>query len=178
MSAAALVAIGAAPARAFERQQHLGVGLGPSLLSIDDKSTVSLGGGVGPHYAYGLTDMFDLVVEGGMHRVALKEDAGATTPHTRPTTIYQLGVGARYVFDVLRWVPYVQLTGGAHALTGGTLDRPLVLPSFSLGLGVDYQFTRSFGAGLGLRQHTFLARTSTYPTFTTALLRVEYAWGF
>ena len=53
----------ASPARAVEREQHFGVDLGGGLLVIGNKSTSDLGATAMVHYAYGLSDAFNLMVE-------------------------------------------------------------------------------------------------------------------
>jgi hypothetical protein len=45
-------------------------------------------------------------------------------------------------------------------------------------VGLDYRFTRSFSAGLMLREHFLFTEMSTYTSFTQALARVEYVWGW
>ena len=47
-----------------------------------------------------------------------------------------------------------------------------------LGAGLDYQLSRSWAVGVGIRQHMLLTKMSTYPSYTTGLLRLEYMWGF
>jgi hypothetical protein len=178
-AAACFSAIFASPivARAFERQHHVGVDLGLSMLSIDGKSSLDLGGGVGAHYTYGLTDQFNFVVEGSYSRVALSESSPGS-PHTLPTGVSHLGVGVMYVLDVLQWVPYFGLVGGGYLLSGGTLDNPKLLPGIELGLGLDYQLNRSFAVGVAGRQTLLITEMSTYPSFTNVFARCEYIWGW
>jgi len=166
-------------AAAFERQHHLGVDGGLSMLDVADKSSLDVGAGIGVHYAYGLSDAFNLVVEGTSSLVALKEHLDdPTTPHTRPTTVSSLGVGVVYVFDVLRWVPYAGVLGSSYLLGGGTLDKATLILGAQLAVGLDYQITRSVAVGVAGRQHLLLTDLSTYPTYTTIFARVEYVWGW
>ena len=58
---------------AAEKQHHIGAGGGVSILKIDDKTTLSVGGLGLLHYAYGLTDAFNLVAEAGYAQVAVGE---------------------------------------------------------------------------------------------------------
>ncbi len=169
----------AGAAGAVERQHHIGVDGGLSMLDVADKSTLDVGGGLGLHYTYGLSDAFNFVAEGTGSIVALKQHLDQpTSPHTRPSTLSSLAVGVVYVLDVLRWVPYGGLLAGGYMLTGGTLDKATFDGGVQVALGVDYQVTRSFSAGLALRQHMLLTDLSTYPTYTTAFLRLEYVWGW
>lgn len=166
-------------AQAIEKQHHLGVAPAIGILSIDDKSTASVGLGGAAHYTYGLNDQFNLVLEGSSVVVAAdqKQDF-MTSPRTRPSMVHQASAGVAYVLDILRWVPYVQVQGGACMLTGGTLPDSLVLPALSIGLGVDYQFSRTFAVGLAGREHLMLTKLDTYSSYTTVLLRFEIMWGY
>jgi hypothetical protein len=178
---ATATALGAlAPAaRAVERQHHLGLGPTLGMLKVDDKPTLSVGVGATLHYAYGLNDQFNLMAELGSVVVAAEEKLNTPdTPRTRPTRADQASVGLGYVIDILTWVPYLTAQVGAHHLSGGTLASSLVIPSAQLGVGVDYQLSRTFAVGVAARQHFLLTKMSDYPTYTTATLRLEYMWGF
>ena len=87
-------------------------------------------------------------------------------------------VGVAYVIDITQFVPYIGLSGGASRLAGGTLADPLILPGLSASIGIDYQFSRSFALGFGLRQHLMISKLEEYPSYTTAVLRFEYMWGY
>jgi hypothetical protein len=173
----ALVAI-APRARAVEREHHLGIEAGTSMLVIADKSTPDVGAGLGAHWTYGLSDAFNLVVDGSWSLVAIGEKAiDASTPATRPASVASLDAGAAYVFDVLRWVPWVSLEVGGYALNGGTISGVKFLPGAALALGVDYRISRSWAVGVSVRQHAFLD-LSTYPSYTQTFGRFEYTWGW
>lgn len=177
--AAAIAFVSAAPeASAVERQHHLGVGGGLAMLKIDDKSTLSVGGTGSLHYAYGLSDAFNLMVEGGYGVVALGEDKGAGIPPTRPSTLGHFGLGAGYVLDVVQWVPYVGALATGYTMSGGSLDKTRIDLGVGVAAGLDYQLTRSFAVGAAVRQHFILTAMSTYPSYTEALLRAEYVWGW
>jgi hypothetical protein len=88
-------------------------------------------------------------------------------------------VGVAYKLDVLRWVPWAGVYAGYLAF----LEQPRTDLTFKrhdlalgLGLGLDYAFTRKFGAGVTLRFDEALGRANT-STFD-ALLRAEYRWGW
>jgi opacity protein-like surface antigen len=172
-------ALGARDAHAIERQHHVGVGASWSTLFIDDKSTPSTGAGIGLHYAYGLNDQFNFMGELSASIVAKdqKQDT-PDTPRTRPADVEQATVGVGYVIDVLRWVPYLCALGGAYRLGGGTLESAKILPGVEVGLGLDYQLSRDWAIGVAAREHLFVTKLSTYPSYTTVLLRAEYMWGF
>jgi hypothetical protein len=176
---AAVVLLAPSTASAVEKQHHLGLGGGPSFLVIDDKSTVSIGGGLALHYAYGLNDTFNLMVEGSSSIVAANQDQDTPdTPRTRPGGVDHGAFGVGYVIDVLQWIPYVCALGGVYRLHGGTLDHDLFLPGVSVGAGLDYQLSRSFAIGVAGREHFMLSKLGTYPSYTTVLLRGEYMWGW
>ena len=82
------------------------------------------------------------------------------------------------MIDILRWVPYIGVQGGVFRLAGGTVPEALILPGLSLGAGLDYQITRHVAVGAAFRQHLMISKLDTYPSYTTALLRFEYMWGY
>lgn len=173
------LACGAGDAHAIERQHHLGLGPALGVLEIQDKSTASAGFGGALHYAYGLTDQWNLTASASSVVVAAdqKQDQ-PTSPRTRPATVDNLGVGAAYVIDILRWVPYLGVEAGAYRLAGGTVASSLFVPGASAGAGLDYQLNRDFAVGVAGRQHFILGKLSTYPSYTTVVLRFEYMWGY
>jgi hypothetical protein len=177
----AIVALLAIPctASAVENQHHIGLGPSLAILKIDDKSTVDVGAGLGLHYTYGLNDQIQLMAEASSAIVAAKQGQDEpTSPHTRPGGVDHVAFGAGYVIDVIRWVPYIGALGSLYRLSGGTLEKSLFIPGLELGAGIDYQLSRNWAVGLAGRQHMLLTKLSTYPTYTTVLLRVEYMWGF
>jgi len=170
--------IAASSASAFERQHHFGLDGGVGMLKVGGKDSLSVGGGGGLHYTYGMTDAFDLMVEGCFMQVALEELPAKGIQSNRPTSFSNAGVGVSYVLDVLRFVPYFGILLGGYRLSGGTLDSALVLPGASLAVGLDYQINRHWAVGLGGRQALLLTKASTYPSYTTVMMRLEYMWGF
>lgn len=168
------------PAEAIERQHHLGLAPSLAILDVKGKSTASVGGGGALHYTYGLTDQWNLAVELGSAVVAAKQDQDTLeTPKTRPAGVDHGSIGASYVIDILQWVPYLGVTGGVYRLWGGTLEpSPLILPGLAVSAGLDYQLTRHLAVGVGVRQHFLLSKIDVYPSYTTAVLRFEYMWGY
>jgi hypothetical protein len=174
---AALLATSSAPA--VERQHHLTLGPELAILKIDNKSTLDVGGGVAAAYAYGLTDQWNLIAEGAFAEVAANQGQDTpTSPKNRPDGVDRGTVGIGYVVDILRWVPTFSVLAGGYRLHGGTLDGSLILPAASAGLSLDYQLSRKFAIGVSGRQHFFFTKMSTYPSFTTAVLRFEWMWGY
>ena len=167
----------AAPAAAVEREQHVGLDAGSAILGMSDKTDVGVA--LGAHWAYGLTDEFNLMAEGSFSLVSPGESiASAATPRTRPATTANAGVGVAYVFDILRWVPYAGILAEGYALMGGTLPSTTWIPGGAIAVGLDYRLDRSFAAGVAFRQHLLATDTSTYPSFTQVFARVEYTWGW
>jgi hypothetical protein len=161
-------AVWAAPttARAFERQWHVGAALGAA-----SGKGLGLSPAAGAYAAYGLSDAFDARVELSARGYDLAKSA-------HPNALSAMA-GVAYKLDVLRWVPWA----GAYAGYLTFLDTPPVGSAFKahdvalgLGVGLDYAFSRSLGAGATLRFDQALSRSSA--TSFEALLRVEYRWGW
>jgi len=171
---AALVAtlLGSSPASAFERQWHLGGGLGVASFAGGE---ANIGPALGVHGAYGLSDMFDLRGEltGSTH----------TLDDGRRLNLYSASIGLAYKIDVLEWIPYVGLLVGSYIFSGD--GKPANQSGGFIGvstmLGIDYALSRSFGLGLQLRYHGGLYDPPTSLTdgaYFTGLLRAEYRWGW
>jgi hypothetical protein len=166
----------ASDASAFERQHHLGIDGGVAFISIDQKPTLSVGAGGGIHYAYGLSDAFNLLIEGAFCAVALQEDQEPL--HNRPTMIENVGAGVAYTLDVTRWVPYVGLMVSGFSLHGGSVEDVRFAVGGTIAAGIDYQLTRRVALGVAVRQHFLLSDFNNYPSYTQIFLRAEYVWGF
>ncbi|MDB5218650.1 MAG: hypothetical protein JWO86_6577 [Myxococcaceae bacterium] len=174
-------ALAAAPtaAHALERQHHIGLDPSLSILKVDDKSTVSVGAVLGLHYTYGIDDQFNFMAELNASIVAANQKQDTpTTPHSRPAEVDHALVGVGYVIDVLRWVPYFGVLAGGYRLSGGTLDNALLVFGGAAQLGLDYQLSRHWAIGAAGQQHFLLTKMSTYPSYTTVMLRFEYMWGY
>jgi len=181
----AAVVLSPCAAGAFEHQHELGIDGGVAFISIDQKPTLSVGGGGGIHYSYGLTDAFNLMIEGAFCPVALQELPGPGILDNRPTMIENVGAGIGYTLDVVRWVPYVGVLASAFALHGGTIDGVRFAGGPTLAVGFDYQLTRGpkhFAVGIASRLHfpltDWTSGTVTYPVYVQIFLRAEYVWGF
>jgi hypothetical protein len=172
-----LVAL-APPARAVEHEHHVGGGVGPSILVVDDRSGVEAGAGAAVFYTYGLSDAFNLLVEASSSAVGLNEKLDTPdTPHTRPATVSSLGAGVAYVLDVVRWVPYGGILATGYYLGGGTIDGGVGVAGAQIALGLDYKFSFAWAVGVAYRQHMLLSKMSTYPSFSQLFFKIEYSWG-
>lgn len=175
----AFVLLLAGEAHAIERQHHVGINPQLSILAVDDKSTASVGGGGMIHYAYGVSDTFNFMVEASSSSVARDQQQDyPEAPRTRPAGVDHAAFGLGYIIDVFKWVPYVSLMGGVYRVYGGTVPEALLLPGLSAGVGIDYQLSRSWATGIGVRQHFMVSKLDTYPSYTNAFLRLEYMWGW
>jgi hypothetical protein len=167
LGAALVLALGlsSSAAGAFERQWRLGGGLGGATLD-----GAGLGPAVGVHGGYGLSDMFDLQLElvGSRHR---GQDA--------ETDVVSASAGISYKVDVFEWIPYVLLTGGAYHYGGdvGPNGEAGLQAGASVGVGLDYMWSRAFAVGVQLRQHTSFSDGVAF-SYRTGLLRAEYRWGW
>ncbi len=163
-------------AGAVEQEHHIGVDLGLGMLTISDQSAPDVGATFGVHYTYGLTDQFNLLAEVQYSRVAFNAiDPG--DPPTHPSNVWDADVGAAYVFDVLRWVPYIGALGGAYVLDGGTIPGNLVLPGVEFVLGLDYLLTPRWSVGFEASEHMLFTDVSLYTSFTNVVARGEFVWG-
>ena len=146
------------------------------------QSPVSLGGVVGAFYTYGITDQFNLLVEGSFALQGVTEspisDKDPTVPAVRPRFLGTGAAGVSYVLDVLQWVPYGGLLLGVNALGGGTMPGVVVSPDAILAIGLDYQFGRRVTLGGAFRQHFALTQLSVYPSYSQLFLKLEYTWGY
>jgi hypothetical protein len=151
----------ASPARAFERQFHLGGGLG----AAQPSGGYDLGPALGIHAAYGLTDAFDLRLE----LQGSRNDVG-----TLPVSFYGTRLGLAYKIDVMQLIPYAGVSAGGFAVVweGGSLARP----SGGAYFGLDYGMSPHFGLGALVNGDFIVVNPAV--VVTTVLLRAEYRADF
>ncbi len=172
-------ALAPSEAAAVEHQHHVGLDPSLSILKVADKSTASVGVGLSVHYTYGISDQFNFMSELNASQVAASQEQDQpSSPRTRPSTVAHGLAGVGYVIDVLRWVPYVGVLVGGYHISGGTLDASALAFGGAVQLGLDYQLSRHWALGASGEQHLLVTKLSRYPSYTTAMLRVEYMWGF
>ena len=163
----------AGEAQAFEREWHLGGGLGVTAYP----SNYTLGPALGLNGAYGISDVFDLKLEvlGSYH--GYDPNPRLPTAHAEPLSI---AAGISYKLDVLQWISYAAILIG-YSHVGGALPigepfrRDDAIAAAEVGL--DYAMSRDFGLGLSLRSDLRISTPSQGETFTP-MLRAEYHWGF
>ena len=164
-------------ATAAERQHHLGLAPVGSLVKVR-RNFLNAGAGATVLYTYGLTDQFNLMVEGTHSFLGLGHTDAPTRPPIRPGFMSTGAAGISYVLDVLRWVPYAGILASGNVLGGGTLPGAFFAPGGQLAVGLDYQFTRNFVVGAGFRQHFLLTKLKDYPSYSSLFFKVEWQWGF
>jgi hypothetical protein len=159
-------------ASAFERQWHAGAGFGYALFGNAAGAQQGFGGAA--HLTYGLTDTWNLLA----HVDLTRHPSGQLT-------VAGGAVGAAYVLDVLRWVPYAgAMIGGYDLWTGGAACAPATgvrchspRVDLSVPVGLDYQLGRSFAVGVEGRYHLLLGGDPA-AHLLTVFARAEYVWGF
>jgi hypothetical protein len=148
-------------AHAFEREWHLGGGLGAAAAN-----GYRLGPALNAYAAYGLTDAFDV-------RLELAGSRSATVPD--PAYLYSAKLAFVYKIDVIQWIPYFGLAGGYLRVTERVAPFALGQPTAGLIGGLDYAVSRSFGLGIaGTYDYAFHPAAG----YANAFLRAEYHFGF
>lgn len=160
-------------ARAFEREWHVGGGLGVRAFPHH----YSAGPALGLHGAYGISDVFDLKLELLGSYQTYRPNPLLPREGAEP---YSAAAGLSYKLDVLQWIPYGALLVGYQHVAGRLpqgepFRRDDALLAFVLGL--DYAMTRSFGLGGSLRADVLLSNPDQSLSFVP-MLRAEYHWGF
>jgi hypothetical protein len=167
LAAYAVASLGDAPAQAVEHQWHFGVDVGYAQLVSPDAP--GMGGAL--YAKYGINDWINLVAE------------VSSSGHPAPSQVIFGGrVGAEYVFDVLRWVPYVgALAGGSTVFTTSTscAGAACLSPRLDLEIpmGLDYQVSRSFALG-AVGKIEVLVGVGSPVMLGGGFARAEYFFGF
>jgi hypothetical protein len=163
---AVLLAIGlqASPALAGEDDRSLSVGLGYGRFSVPD-DIAPHGGVLSFDYEHGFADALSFHASAGGGYYPVGDGA--------PGYGAQASLGLTYLFDVVRYVPYIRLGLGGIVLRAEELDTD-VSPLLELGIGMDVLHSRSWSYGIAARFESFIVDTS----FFTAGVRVSYRWGF
>ncbi|MET0792049.1 MAG: hypothetical protein ABW061_11060 [Polyangiaceae bacterium] len=160
-------------ARAFEREWHVGGGIGVTAYP----HYYTAGPALGLNAAYGVSDVFDVKLEllGSLNTYT--PPLADSSEHAEP---WSAVAGLSYKLDVLQWIPYGALLVGYQHI-GGRLPatepfrRDDALAAVVLGL--DYAATRNFGLGASVRAD-FLLSSADHSAALTPMLRAEYHWGF
>lgn len=165
----------APPARAFEREWHVGAGAGLTDLTAEG---IGLGPEIGAHVSYGLSDTFDLRLDGRYAHLPLElAGAAAHPPLSEGRSFAFVDAALAYKVDILRAVPWLALGAGYFAAFEDPLPEQ-ALRSHDLHLfgavGLDYALTRQLGLGATARYGYLLAGSGALG----AQLYAEYRFGF
>ena len=151
----------AEPARAFERQWHVGGGFGVA----SESGGYDMGLVLGLHGAYGISDVFDvrLELQGSRH------DFGGI-----PVSLYFARAGLAYKLDVLQWIPYLGGAGGAFSVVWD--EGATIKPCATAFVGLDYAVSEHVSVGvLGAFDYVF---ANPNLVVGTGLVRGEYRFGW
>jgi hypothetical protein len=151
------IVVNATPARAFERQFHLGGGLG----AAQPSGGYELGPALGIHSAYGLTDAFDL---------RLELQGSQSDFDTVTVSFYAARLGLAYKIDVMQWIPYAGVSAGGFVVAWE--GASLVRPSGGAYFGLDYGMSPHFGLGVFVNGDFIVVNPAVI--VTSVLLRAEY----
>jgi hypothetical protein len=140
-------AVGSTARAAGEGEWQLSARLGGGTVSIDGRSPW------GPEAAfdleYGITDAWAarVSVGGSLHPVDADMKAHLPGGNVNATTAL---AGVTYTFDVLRLIPYGEVSVGLVRF-GGAVTNPHTTLGSELGLGADYLLSRRWAVGLSFQ---------------------------
>jgi len=153
-----------APLPAAEGELRAGASAGVGVLS---------GHGAGPAAeafgAYGLSDLFDAIVE--LHDSFHGANGSAD--------VLSASAGLAVKLDVLEWVPHAALLGGYYYYAGSPASHGEhgSEPGASAQIGLDYLLSRELSVGVDARAHASFTDGIHLPLFT-ATIGAAYRWGF
>jgi hypothetical protein len=159
-------------AHAFEREWHLGVGLGAAAAN-----EYRVGPALNAYAAYGVSDVFDLRLEllGSQHFVTPPRPELGLATREAPSLFYGGKVALAYKIDVIQWIPYVALTAGYLGVTLPLAPYTSGQPSAGILAGLDYVASRDFGLGAALDYDYAFHPGAAYAAL---LVRAEFHFGY
>lgn len=162
---------------AFERQWHLGGGVGGVYAN-----GFSIGPALNAYAAYGLSDVFDARLEASVsrnqHDPFVSYDAAS--PRLRlleadASLLYGAKLAVAYKVDVIEWIPYAGPSVGFLGVAAPEGRYSSISPTVGAIAGMDYAFSRDIGFGLaGLYDFALIGRANVISAF----LRAEYHFGY
>lgn len=188
---AALASFLVAPrASAFEREWHLGGGLG-----LAAAPGYFLGPAGGIYGSYGVSDAFDVraelstSIQGRLRRDSqtgtpnpdgspapdCRTAPDGTTPPECTTAFFSFKAALTYKLDVIRWIPWIGPSVGGLASGQQKWPFDAMQPTVGVIAGLDYAWTRHFGVGLCLSGDYGFDQAAVYGA---GYLRAEYHWGW
>ncbi len=165
----ACLALDSRDAHAYERQWRIGLDGGYTLAAFPEANTSGFDAGL--HGTYGISDAWNLRAHADVSAFDLP------LPQTSAVFVSG-GLGAEYVIDILRWVPYVGVTVGPNVMR--IQNGPTVVHlGVEIPAGLGYQLTRNWSVGAEFRYRLLLLGDSQLsPTHGfVGLARAEFAWG-
>lgn len=157
------LALGSAPAHAGEDDRWLSVSLGYATFTAPEIQPH--GGALAVEYERGFADAMAVRATAGGGYYPVGTGSPGYSAHAT--------VGLTYLFDITRYVPYIQIGVGGIAINAVELDTELS-PLLELGVGLDVLHSRTWSYGISARFESFINDTS----FFTAGARLTYRWGF
>jgi len=144
------------------------VGLGAGVVAPVEGYRAGLG--VSAHGARALSDMFDLRLNVSVSQHSTRgNDATVVSPWLTHATM-----GVAYKLDVIEWVPYFGVRAGAQIWSDAPRGKnSRVGATLGIMAGVDYAFSRSFGAGVEVGWDVGLREGGARSAFAHA----EYRFG-
>jgi len=159
--AALALSVVSSRAGAFEREWHLGGGLGLAAAPGHD-----LGPAASLYAAYGLSDAFDARVELSTSIQGRLNAANA---------FFSFKGALAYKLDVGRWIPWIGPSVGGLATGQQKWPFDGMQPTIGAIAGLDYAWTRHFGVGLCLSGDYGFDQAAVYGA---GYLRAEYKFGW
>ena len=164
-------------AAAFERQWHLGAGLGGLTTH-----GYHLGPAINAYAAYGISDVFDVRLEAAASRNVFETtflyDARTRRAGHRdgePSLLYGAKLAVVYKIDVIEWIPYAGPSAGFLGVTAPQGRFEAITPTVGGLVGLDYAMSRDLGFGIaGSYDYAIIGRGSVISAF----LRAEYHFGY
>jgi hypothetical protein len=158
---ALVVSVLSSSAGAFEREWHLGAGLG-----LAAAPGYSFGPAASLYGAYGLSDAFDARLE---LSTSIQDRLDAAN------AFFSFKAALAYKLDVGRWIPWIGPSAGGLATGQQKWPFDALQPTVGAIAGLDYVWTRHFGVGLCLSGDYGFDQAAVYGA---GYLRAEYHWGW
>lgn len=178
--AAALLGAAAGPASADEKEFTLALQPGFAVARLGDRN--AWGGGGGLDLLYGITDALSLRLTGAYsaHSLAAvdKTDSTPALPGGL-VTAFHAGAGVSYAVDIVRLVPYFDLSIGLLGMRQPTDKGDKTGYDFGveIGVGADYLINRRVAVGFVVRYHAYLTAITDIPVYLYAGPRVAFRFG-
>lgn len=172
----------AAPGAASADEKEWVVALSPGFAVTRLGDRTAWGGGAGLDLLYGVTDALSLRLTGAYAAHSLpvveKTDSMPGLPGGL-VTAFHAGAGVSYAVDIVRLVPYFDLSIGVLGLRQPTDKGEQSGYDFGveIGVGADYLINRRLAVGFVVRYHAYLTALSDIPVYLYAGPRLALHFG-